>query len=122
MAVHGPDFIALQVRDLDAAAAFYEQRLGLTLDPAGPPHAVVYATRPIAFALREPLPGTDLAAVSHRGAGVVLWLAADDAEGLHADLVAAGVEIVAPPADSPFGRMFTFRDPEGYAITIHDAA
>ncbi len=122
MTVHGPSFIALQVRDIDAAAAFYEQRLGLTRDPAGPPHAVVFATRPIAFALRDPLPGVDLTAVDRPGTGVVIWLAADDAEGLHADLADAGVEIVTPPADSPFGRMFTFRDPEGYAVTVHDAA
>jgi len=29
----GPDFISLQVRDLDIAAAFYEDRVGL--DPDG---------------------------------------------------------------------------------------
>ncbi|MHA3701940.1 VOC family protein [Jatrophihabitans sp. YIM 134969] len=122
MTVHGPDFIALQVRDLAAAASFYEQHLGLRRDPAGPPHAVVFATRPVAFALREPLPGVDLAALEHPGTGVVLWLAADDAEGLHDTLRDAGVEIVTPPADSPFGRVFTFRDPDGYAVTVHDAA
>jgi catechol-2,3-dioxygenase len=31
--VTGPDFIALQVRDLDSAAAFYEDRLGLRRAP-----------------------------------------------------------------------------------------
>jgi len=30
------------------------------------------------------------------------------------------VEILSPPMDGPFGRMFTFIDPDGYAITIHD--
>ena len=37
MTVTGPDFIALQVRDLDSAAAFYEDRLGLRRAPASPP-------------------------------------------------------------------------------------
>ena len=39
----GPDFISLQVRDLDTAAAFYETRLGLRRAPASPPGAVVFA-------------------------------------------------------------------------------
>ena len=60
MPVTGPDFISLQVSDLDAAQAFYEQYLGLVRSPAGPPHAVVFTTTPIAFALRSPLPGVDL--------------------------------------------------------------
>ena len=118
--VTGPDFIALQVRDLDASAAFYEERLGLRRAPAGPPGAVVFGTTPIAFAVRTPLPGVDLDAVTPRpGAGVALWLRADDAQQLHDDLAEAGVTILAAPADSPFGRTFTFADPDGYAVTIH---
>ena len=121
--VTGPDFLALQVRDLDAAAAFYEQRLGLRRAAVSPPHGVVFDTAPIVFAVREPLPGVDLDAVTPRpGAGVALWLHADDAQGLHDDLVAAGVPILAAPVDGPFGRTFTFSDPDGYAVTIHDRA
>ena len=51
MPVIGPDFISVQVRDLDASREFYEQYLGLVRSPAGPPHAVVFETTPIAFAL-----------------------------------------------------------------------
>ena len=47
MAVTGPDFISLQVRDLERSAAFYEQYLGLKRSDAGPPHAVVFGTKPI---------------------------------------------------------------------------
>lgn len=119
--VTGPDFLALQVRDLDVAAAFYETRLGLRRAAVSPPHAVVFDTAPIAFAVREPLPGVDLDAVTP-GAGVALWLHADDAQGLHDALVDAGVPILAAPIDGPFGRTFTFSDPDGYAVTIHDRA
>src|SRR5690606_40719149 len=45
MTVTGPDFLALQVRDLEASAAFYETHLGLTRAPASPPGAVVFQTR-----------------------------------------------------------------------------
>ena len=72
MLVTGPDFVALQVADLQRAAEFYQRRLGLRR-----------------------------------------------AASAHDDLAAAGVPIVAPPAESPFGPMFTFRDPDGYAITLH---
>ncbi|MET9628911.1 VOC family protein [Lentzea sp. NPDC006480] len=120
MTVTGPDFIALQVRDLDRAATFYEDRLGLRRAPVSPPGAVVFATAPVPFAVREPLPGLDLDAVDRLGAGVALWLHAEDAQALHDSLDAAGVPIVAPPSDSPFGRTFTFADPDGYAVTVHD--
>jgi len=121
MPVTGPDFIALQVRDLDAAADFYQTRLGLRRAPVSPPHAVVFATSPVAFAVRTAMPGVDLDAVTPQpGTGVALWLRADDAQELHDDLAAAGVPIVATPIDGPFGRTFTFRDPDGYAVTIHD--
>ena len=122
-AVTGPDFLALQVRDVEASAAFYEEHLGLRRAPASPPGAVVFATTPVPLAVRSPLPGLDLDAVSPRpGAGVALWLHADDAQALHDALAAAGVEVLVPPADGPFGRTFTVADPDGYAVTVHDRA
>ena len=121
--VTGPSFLALQVRDLDKAAAFYETQLGLRRVPASPPGAVVFATSPVAFAGRQPLPGVDLDSASPRpGYGVALWLAADDPQGLHDALISVGVEILAEPVDGPFGRQFTFSDPDGYAVTVHHQA
>ena len=121
MTVTGPDFIALQVRDTERAARFYEQHLGLRRAPHSPPAAVVFTTEPIAFAVREPLPGVDLdAAVPRPGLGVALWLHADDAQALHDRLTAADVPVVVPPSDGPFGRTFSFADPDGYVVTVHD--
>jgi predicted enzyme related to lactoylglutathione lyase len=120
MTVTGPDFIALQVRDLDRAAAFYEERLGLRRAPVSPPHAIVFATTPVPFAVREPLPGVDLDGADRPGLGVALWLHATDTQQLHDELESAGVPIAAPPFDGPFGRTFTFSDADGYAVTIHD--
>ena len=123
MTVTGPDFIALQVRDLERAAEFYQTRLGLRPAPAAPPGAVVFATSPIPFAVREPLPGVDLGAVTPRpGAGVALWLHCDAAQELHDSLESSGVTILRAPEPGPFGLTFTFADLDGYAITIHDRA
>jgi predicted enzyme related to lactoylglutathione lyase len=120
MTVTGVDFVGLQVRDVKAAAAFYEKHLGLRRDPAGPPHAVVFATAPIPFAVREPLPGVDLDAGPRPGLGVSLWLKTEDAQRLHDELAASGVPIVAAPVEGPFGHTFSFADPDGYVITVHD--
>lgn len=118
--VAGPSFISLQVHDIEHAAEFYERELGLERATNSPPHAVVFATQPIAFAVRDPLPGTDLDS-GQPGLGVALWLRAEDAQVLHDRLAEHGVTILTEPFDGPFGRTFTLRDPDGYAITIHDA-
>lgn len=122
MPVTGPDFISLQVRDLDASQAFYETHLGLVRSPAGPPHAVVFATTPIAFAIRDLLPETDLSGVAQPGIGAAVWLHATGVQEIHDGLVAAGHTIVSAPAEGPFGLTFTFADPDGYRITLHDRA
>jgi predicted enzyme related to lactoylglutathione lyase len=36
--------------------------------------------------------------------------------------VADGHTIVSAPIDGPFGRTFTFADPDGYQVTLHDRA
>ncbi|MGW0908624.1 VOC family protein [Streptomyces sp. NPDC002853] len=120
MPVTGPDFLSLQVRDLDASQAFYEQYLGLVRAQTGPPHAVVFDTKPIAFALRDVVPGTDLASVAQPGIGAAIWLHATDVQAIHDALVADAHAIVSPPVDGPFGRTFTFADPDGYQVTLHD--
>ncbi len=106
----GPNFIALQVRDLGASKAFYVGRMGLTPIPQSPPGAVVFKTEPV-----------DLDATSLLGWGVSLWIAATDADVLHAQLSEAAVPIVLPLANGPFGRFFAFRDPDGYTITVSTA-
>jgi predicted enzyme related to lactoylglutathione lyase len=122
MPVTGPDFISLQASDLEASRAFYERYLGLVRSLAGPPHAVVFETAPIAFALRDIVPGTDLASVRQPGIGAAIWLHASDVQQIHDALLADGHTIVAEPIDGPFGRTFTFADPDGYHITLHDRA
>ena len=118
--VSGPSFLALQVRDLEASADFYESRLGLVRAPKAPPGAVVFTTSPIPFAVRNPSPGTDLDS-GQPGLGVALWLTCADAEALHEALVAADVPILTAPFDGPFGKTFVLRDPDGYAVTVHSS-
>ena len=115
----GPDFIALQVRDLAASSKFYKEILGFKAAAQSPPGAVVLNTAPVPLALREPL--RPLPEAGPLGVGMVLWIACDDADALHDLIVKRGGTILSPLADSPFGRFFVAGDPDGYAITFHTA-
>ncbi|MEJ2746401.1 MAG: VOC family protein [Anaerolineae bacterium] len=115
--VLGPDFVALQVRDLAASARFYTEELGLVPASDSPPNAVLFQTEPIPFAVRTPL--VDLDESPKLGWGVALWLKCEHADSLCASLEAHGTMITQQPVDGPFGRMFSFIDPDGYPITVH---
>lgn len=119
MSAIGPDFISLQVSNLESSTEFYQTYLGLVRSQAGPPHAVVFDTKPIAFALRDLISGTELGSGNQPGLGVALWLYAPDAQEIHDKLAVAGVKITSAPIDGPFGRTFTFADPDGYLVTLH---
>ena len=115
----GPDFIALQVRDLAASRKFYLEVFGFEASTHCPPGAVIFKTEPIPLALREPL--FTLPESGPLGVGMVLWIACADADVLHDLIVKRGGGILSPPADGPFGRFFVTADPDGYAITFHTA-
>ena len=51
---------------------------------------------------------------------MALRLHAPDAQDIRNALAAAGTTIVSAPVDGPFGRTFTFADPDGYQVTLHD--
>ena len=118
----GPDFVSFQVRDVAASAAFYEEVVGLTRLATPNPQAAVFSAGGVSFAVRDPFPGIDLDAAGQLGAGVGVWFHNKDAEGLHGRLLARGVPIVQEPVDGPFGTQFSFRDPDGYVVTIHSRA
>ena len=115
----GPDFIALQVRDLAASSKFYVEIFGFKAAAQSPPGALVLKTAPIPLALREPL--RPLPEAGPLGVGMVLWVACDAADALHDRIVERGGAIFSPLADGPFGRFFVAADPDGYAITFHTA-
>jgi predicted enzyme related to lactoylglutathione lyase len=48
-----------------------------------------------------------------------VWFHQPEAAALHGRLADAGVPIVQEPFESPFGTTFSFRDPDGYVVTVH---
>ncbi len=112
------DFMSVQVRDLGASQEFYTQVIGLEAAEHSRPGAMVFRNQQGAiFAIRVPLPGTEIS--KDFGLGVGIWFAVEDADAVHAHIVLAGGQVVSPPQPGPFGRMFVVRDPDGYQLTFH---
>lgn len=64
------------------------------------------------------LPDAD-APVSFSGGGLTLCLTVESADREHTRLAKAGVAIVAPPTDFPWGmRAFSVKDPNGVVVSI----
>jgi len=118
--ISGPGFIALLVHDVEAAANFYEQKVGLKRDPQAFPGAVAFLSSPIPFSVTQASPAVNLDGLPTPGLGIALWFKAAESQAVHDALVEAGVTILRAPPDGRFGRQFTFVDLDGYAITIYD--
>lgn len=114
----GPNFLTLQVRDLERAKQFYTDVVGFTPGESKAPNAAVFETTPIKLALRQT--SIDLDSVEKLGWGVVIWIVAADPDGLAKKLETHDIEITKPPCDGFCGREFQFRDPDGYELTVYE--
>ena len=115
-------FPIIVTADMDAALGFYRDLLGavVTYEFPGPDGKVAYA-------------GLELGA-SHLGIGrdpettdqpterFSLWVYADDCDAAVGRLRAAGVTVVAEPADQPWGeRVARVLDPDGNLVIVGQA-
>jgi predicted enzyme related to lactoylglutathione lyase len=115
--ISGPDFVTILVSDLEESYKFYKEIIGLNESPERQPHAHSFATKPCGFAIRQSL---DRHKIDNPGQGIIVWWHSSNATTLHADLKSRGVPIVEELRKSPFGMIFSFKDPDGYIITVHD--
>jgi predicted enzyme related to lactoylglutathione lyase len=115
----GPDFISFQVSNFSASRTFYTELLGLTVDERfDTPDFVLFDTNSIPFALTAAR--VNLNEAPQPGWGATLWIDCDHVNELYAKLQMAGITIITPPFDGPFGRTFVFADPDGYRITANE--
>jgi predicted enzyme related to lactoylglutathione lyase len=113
---HVMDYVEINVTDLPAARAFYEQAFGWEFNDYGPTYAGIRSATGDEEvgglnAEREPQPGGPL---------VLLW--SDDLDGSVDAVAAAGGEVTEGPYDYPGGRRFHFRDPSGNVLGVYQAA
>jgi len=111
------EFASLQVRDLEVSKNFYTAQLGFEVAESNPAAYIFsYNKGEASFAIRKPLgnlEGREL------GAGVSLWFAIDGAIGdLEAMLLERNVPLSGPVQTTPFGKIITASDPDGYNITF----
>ncbi|MEO9820944.1 MAG: VOC family protein [Paracoccaceae bacterium] len=116
--ISGLSFVGLEVNDLDVSKRFYQDVLGFVPSPAKRPDAVIMKTADGlgAFALKQPTGGAPKSA-----SAVALWFACDDVVALASRAEAAGAPVALAPQDGPFGKMTVIVDPNGHALTFHNA-
>jgi len=103
------DCVQLPVPDLDAALAFYRDRLG---------HRLLWRTG-TAAGLRLPGSDTELVLRTGQPRPEVDFLV-DSADEAAAQLVAAGGRVLVEPFDIPVGRLAVAADPFGNSLTFLD--
>jgi len=128
LAVHGKvSYVTIPARDPITSGVFYEAVFGWTLSP--PDEArVSYSIGPRD---NERVPFSDVpgglagAFVAVRGAsedGVLLHIYVDDLDGALQEIEGRGCEVLEPAHDEGGIRVAQFRDPDGNAIGIWEAA
>ena len=83
--IYGPDFLVIQLRDLERSADSISVSLESNAGDDSPPAVIAFDTSSLPFAVREPPPGTDLEA-GPSGLGVSPSLRADDAQAVYDQL------------------------------------
>jgi predicted enzyme related to lactoylglutathione lyase len=114
-------FAALEVRDLQASKSFYENVLGFEASPAMRPDAVIMKTdeNGASFAIKRITPASEGA--TRLGAGVAIWFRCLNVDDLEARVNEAGGTVILAAQEGPFGRMVVVLDPDGHALTFHNA-
>jgi catechol 2,3-dioxygenase-like lactoylglutathione lyase family enzyme len=108
------DHLAIRVRDLSTARAWYVDHLGMRLEFEVPERRTVALQDDagLTLFLEE---RSDVAAD-----GVALTFQVDDVEGLHHELAARGVAFESPPARRFWGYGAELRDPDGHLVMLWD--
>ncbi len=117
--IAGVDFVTLLVENLATSYEFYKVKLGLTESSEQRPNAHAFSMRPVSMAIRQAPDGWRN---QNPGQGIIVWLRTQDATALHRELKERGVPIAEELRNSPFGMTFSFRDPDGYVLTVHDGS
>jgi catechol 2,3-dioxygenase-like lactoylglutathione lyase family enzyme len=114
--ITGTDFITVATRDIDAAAAFYGDVLGLPLGKRwGNMPAAEFETGNLTIAVMQ----SDAFGMEFQANNHPLELRVDDFDAAHAELSSRGVTFRGETLDSGVCLQAFFADPDGNTLAIH---
>ena len=114
--VNGTDFITVGTKDIDAAADFYENVVGLERSKQwGEMPAVEFETGSLTIAIMQ----SDAFGLEFQPHTHPIALHVDDVAAARAELEAKGVEFAAETIDSGVCHMAPFTDPDGNSLMFH---
>ncbi len=115
------DYSVIFVRDMAAMRSFYEDVMRFAATRELSENWIEYTKGVTTLALARPGLTRDDAPMPDGAASLQLAFKVSPAQvdACHAALMQAGVDILAPPTDQPFGhRTLFFRDPDGNLLEI----
>ena len=121
-AIRAIDYTVIFVRDMAAMRRFYEDVIGLELQRELSPNWLEYQLGGNTLALARPSLTASDAPVPAGSAALQLAfrVSAAEVDACADELVRAGVALVSPPTDRPFGhRTLFFRDPDGNLLEVY---
>lgn len=106
--------IVLQANDIQKTTNYLTQTLGFSVAVQHPGNITEF--KAVGGAEVVVLP----AEKPFRAAGAFYWFIVPDLEGYYRQLTQAEANIVKPPHDTPFGRVFVVETPDGHTFTFHE--
>jgi predicted enzyme related to lactoylglutathione lyase len=113
------DFVGIPVRDLAAAAEFYEETLGLPRSVNSGERWVEYDLENVTLALISPAAMGQGFLDDFKPNSMPVALRVDDVEAMRSKLQEAGVEFRGDVIDSGVCHIAGFHDPDGNAFILH---
>ena len=114
--IDGIATVWLPVSDMDRALQFYSETLGLDIEEHQEDWSLVTAG-----AVSIGLNGRDEESSGGEGGAVIAFRPSDEIEEAVEALSAEGVEIAGGVTEHPWGKVATFRDPDGNELQLYES-
>ena len=112
--IDGIAVVWLPVSDMDRALEFYGDTLGLDIEQQEDDWSMV-----VAGSVRIGLNGRAEEVSGGEGGAIIAFATADIEESV-SELRAAGVDIAGDVSEHPWGKVATFRDPDGNELQLYE--